>query len=94
MSDTAESIHSEMEMEDLINKYVCKKINHELNKSVAEQFGVIFTHVKVFETDRGWLILDSHTKRPLHKGIKNKQEVDELCRKHSYIEKKQTLSKL
>ncbi|TXH11314.1 MAG: hypothetical protein E6R04_01610 [Spirochaetes bacterium] len=87
MVEENKNIHSEMEMEELISKYVCKQVDHELNRAVAAQFGVIFTHVKVFETDKGWLVLDSHTKRPLHKGIKNKQEIDELCRKHGYIEK-------
>ncbi len=90
MVEENESIHSEMEMEDLISKYVCKEVDHELNRVVAEQFGAIFTHVRIIETDRGWLILDSHTKRPLHKGIKHRQEIDELCRKHSYIEKKKS----
>jgi hypothetical protein len=87
MVEENKNIHSEMEMEELIGKYVCKEVNHELNRIVAEQFGVVFTHVRVLETDKGWLILDSHTKRPLHKGIKNRQEIDELCREHCYIEK-------
>lgn len=62
------------------------RTHEELNKEIASQFGVIVTKVKKFPTKDGtWIILDKHTKRLLHKDIKNENEVDLLCKKHNYV---------
>lgn len=71
--------------QQVVEHFIYKGVNHEQNRKLAEQFGIIVTQVKVFPTDSGWMILDRHTKRPLHRGLKNKQEVDELCRKYNYV---------
>jgi hypothetical protein len=71
--------------QELFQEFVYKAVNHEANRKVAEQFGVIVTQVKAFPTDSGWMILDKHTKRPLHKGVKNENEVMLLCQKHNYV---------
>lgn len=72
---------------ELVEEYVVRASKQHLeNRKVAELFGVVVTKVKTFPTEKdGWMILDKSTKRLLHKGIKNQNEVDELCRKHNYI---------
>lgn len=58
----------------------------QYNKSIAELFGIVVTKVKTFPTSDGsWIILDKHTKRMLHKGIKNENEVNALCSKNNYV---------
>lgn len=69
----------------LVEAYIFRGINHDTNREVAEKFGVIVTKVKVFPTDSGWMILDLHINRPLHRGLKNELEANELCQKHKYI---------
>jgi hypothetical protein len=71
--------------QELFQEFVYKAVNHETNRKVAEQFGVVVTLVKTFPTDSGWMILDKHTKRMLHKGLKNENEVNELCRSRNYV---------
>lgn len=71
--------------QQVVERFIYQAVDHEANRKVAEKFGTIITQVKVFPTDSGWMIQDRFTKRPLHKGLKNKQEVDELCRKCNYV---------
>lgn len=75
---------------DLFLQTIMKQVEgrqaEEINKEIASQFGVITTQVKKFPTKDGtWIILDKHTKRMLHKDIKNENEVNDLCKKHNYI---------
>jgi len=82
---------SETEPEsDLFFQTIMKQVEgrqaEEVNKEIASQFGVITTQVKKFPTKDGtWIILDKHTKRLLHKDIKNENEVNILCKKHNYF---------
>ena len=58
----------------------------QYNKTIAELFGVVVTKVKTFPTSDGtWIILDKHTKRMLHKDVKNENEVNLLCSKNNYL---------
>ena len=62
------------------------KEKEQYNKNIAELFGVVITKVKTFPTSDGtWIILDKHTKKILHKNLKNENEVDLLCSKNNYI---------
>jgi hypothetical protein len=58
----------------------------QFNKKIALLFGEVVTKVKTFPTSDGtWIILDKHTKRLLHKDIKNENDVDLLCKQNGYI---------
>jgi hypothetical protein len=62
------------------------KVDSVTNKQLAELFGIVVTKVKVYPTDnQGWIILDKHTKKLLHKGIKSQLDVELLCKKHNYV---------
>lgn len=77
--------HSDL-FKETIMTMVEGRTHEELNKELASQFGVIVTKVKKFPTKDGtWIILDKHTKRMLHKDIKNENEVETLCKKHNYV---------
>lgn len=81
-----EVLETTLDDQSIIERFIYRAVVHETNKEVAELFGKIVTQVKVFPTEnQGWMILDRHTKRVLHKGLKNKNEADELCQKHGYV---------
>lgn len=61
------------------------KVREQYNRKVAELFGEVVTKVKTFPTPNGWIILDKHTKRLLHKDVKNENEVDLLCKTQGYL---------
>lgn len=61
------------------------RVRRHHNEEIARRFGEIVTQVKAFPTDRGWIILDKHTKRLLHKEVKNENEVEALCKKNGYL---------
>jgi 3-methyladenine DNA glycosylase AlkC len=68
-----------------MERFVYHSVNHEINKKIAEKFGQVVTLVKVFPTEnQGWIIVDKHTRRLLHRDIANKNDADDLCRKHGY----------
>jgi len=71
--------------QELIEKYIYKSVDHSINRELASRFGAITTQVRWFPTESGWMIIDKHTKRMLHKGLKNENEVADLCRKHNYF---------
>ncbi len=74
--------------EDLFKSFIMlSKQTYERNKSIAELFGVVITKVKCFPTDKGWMIVDKHTKHVLEKGLKE-SEVDIVCLKQNYIREK------
>lgn len=81
-----EVLETTLDDQSIIERFIYRAVDHETNRKIAEQFGKIITQVKVFPTeDQGWMILDKHTKRVLHRDIKNKNEVAELCQKHGYF---------
>lgn len=81
-----EVLDAALDDQAIIERFIYRAVDHDANKEVAEKFGKIVTQVKVFPTEnQGWMILDKHTKRVLHRDIKNKSEVDELCKKYGYI---------
>lgn len=62
------------------------KVDSVTNKQIAELFGTVVTKVKVYPTDnQGWIIIDKHTKKLLYKNIKNKNDVDILCKQHNLV---------
>ena len=62
------------------------KVDSVTNKQIAELFGTVVTKVKVYPTDnQGWIIIDKHTKKLLYKNIKNKNDVDMLCKQHNLV---------
>lgn len=62
------------------------KVDSVTNKQIAELFGIVVTKVKVYPTDnQGWIIIDKHTKKLLYKNIKNKNDVDMLCKQHNLV---------
>lgn len=87
-SNDPASLDFEGKDSDLVEEFIFQGVrkNQAKNREIAEMFGVIVTHVKAFPTENaGWMIIDKHTKWMLHKDLKNKNEVDELCKKHGYI---------
>lgn len=81
-----EVLETTLDDQSIIEQFIYRAVDHETNRKIAEQFGKIITQVKVFPTEnQGWMILDKHTKRVLHRDIKNKSEVAELCQKHGYF---------
>jgi len=62
--------------------------HEQFNRTIAQLFGEVVTKVKAFpttESGKGWIILDKHTKRMLHRDVKNEYDVDALCKKHGYV---------
>jgi hypothetical protein len=61
------------------------KDHEEFNKRLAERFGEVVTKVVAYQNPGGWVILDKHTKKLLHKDLKNKNEVETVCKTKGYI---------
>lgn len=62
------------------------RVHEDYNRRLAKLFGEIVTKVKTFPTSDGsWIILDKHTKRLLHKDVKNENEVNTLCKTNGYV---------